>query len=303
MPPEGEGGAGVSDGDLIGGIDVGGTKIEARLFGGRDAAPLAITRLSTPQTPDAVVAAILDRIGWLDAAAGAAIPVGLALPGVPDPGSGTVFAANVALGSTPIGPVLSDRAGRRVPILNDGTAFALSEARGGAGTDIPVVLGLVLGTGLGGGVAVEGRRLPPHAGHGLEIGHAAIPATAAARHRLPLRECPCGRIGCLERYVSGRALPWLCGHVTGADAVSDAGLEAWADILAEGLMPVLFALDPGVVVLGGGLSELPGAAQHLERALARHRLGPAALPRLRLARFGATSGARGAALAARDAAC
>lgn len=289
--------------DLIGGIDVGGTKIESRLFAGPEAASIAAERTETPSTPAALRRAILDRIAWLDERAGKAVPVGLAVPGIPDTGTGAVFAANVAFGPAPLGPRIAASAGRPVPVLNDGAAFALSEARGGAGAEARVVLGLVVGTGLGGGVTVDGRTLPRHAGYGLEIGHAALSAAMAERYRLPLRECPCGRVACLERYVSGAALPWLSRHVTGAEVPNAEVLDAWADILAEGLMATLFAVDPGLVVLGGGLSGLPGVAERLAAALEGRRLGPAALPGLRLARFGPTSGARGAALAARDAAC
>lgn len=289
--------------DLIGGIDVGGTKIEARLFSGQEARPVAADRVATPASPAALREAILERIAWADARAGAPIPVGLAVPGIPDPSTGVVFAANVAFGSAPLGAEIAARARRPVPVLNDGTAFALSEARGGAGAGARAVLGLVLGTGLGGGVVVGGRPLPRHAGYGLEIGHAPVSATAARRYRLPLRGCPCGRHGCLERYVAGAAMPWLSSHLTGSEDGPDTVLGAWADILAQGLLPVLFSLDPGVIVLGGGLSGLPGVAERLSAELWRHRLGPAAPPPVLIARFGATSGARGAAFAAREAAC
>ncbi len=289
--------------DPTGGIDVGGTKIEARIFSGPGAMSVAVDRVATPGDPAALRRAILDRIAWADALAGHPIRVGLAVPGLLDPATGAVFAANVAFGRTPLGPDIAARASRPVPVLNDGAAFALSEARGGAGAGTRVVLGLVLGTGIGGGVAVDGHPLPGHAGYGLEIGHVALPATAAQRHGLPLRDCPCGRTGCLERYASGSALPWLARHLTGREDLSEPVLRAWADILAEALRPVLFALDPGAIVLGGGLSGLPGMAEQLAAALDRHRLGPARLPAVMPARFGATSGARGAALHARDKAC
>lgn len=279
---------------MIGGIDLGGTKIEAQLFDPSGAPVGPASRVPTPRQSVAdLVAALAGRIAWLDAAAGSAVPVGLAHPGSVDPATGRLFAANLVASGHPLGPALSEAAGRDVPMLNDGLAFALSEARGGAGTG-RVMLGIVAGTGLGGGVAIDGRVPPRAGGRGLEIGHVGLPARALKRHRLPLRTCGCGAEGCAEMYCSGTAITFLRATVPGDP------LGVWADLLADTLSAAILTLDPDVIVLGGGVSRIPRIDARLSRALDRHALGGATPPPVRLATFGDASGARGAALYAAE---
>ena len=288
---------------LAGGIDLGGTKIEARLFQGAGLATARVRRVPTPPGFDALVAALAEQGAWLCHEAGdPALPLGLALPGLVDPSAGTTQAANLPGGGGPVGDALAAMMGRPVPILNDAAAFALSEADGAAGT----VVGLIIGTGLGAGVASPdgpaGWTARP-----LEIGHAGMPARALARHGLPLLRCGCGREGCVERYLSGTGIAALAAHVLGepltgevlATGDPDAGrvLAAWSDLAGDALASVLL-LHPGALVLGGGLSKLPGLVGLLTDGLRRHALPGAPVPEIRLARHGDSSGARGAALLA-----
>ena len=289
---------------VIGGIDLGGTKIEARLFEGPEAATVRTRRVPTPLRDfETLAAAVAEQIGWLEREGGQRIPVGVAVPGVIDPVTGEGFASNVPLTGRSLAAELSQARGRPVPVVNDCMAFALSEARGGAGEGARVVMGLVLGTGVGGGLCIDGAVPPRHAGLAVEIGHVAASARALARHDLPLLPCGCGREGCVETYVSGTGIANIGKIRTGRRIKAHEGppedvLAAWEDVAGDMLAAIQMMLDPDVIVLGGGLSNMDGIEERLSRALSRSRLGEAKPPRILRARHGDSSGARGAALLA-----
>lgn len=293
-----------------GAIDLGGTKIEARLF---DAAmqTVATRRVATPQTDfDSFIAALVDQIRWLEVQAGdPALPTAISIAGVIDPETGIATAANIPVSGRNIGAALAAACGRTLPLFNDCMAFAWSEAHGGAGDGAASVLGLALGTGVGAGLVLDGRLPPRHAGLAVEIGHLGVPARALERHGLPSWPCGCGRTGCFEVYVSGTGLRNLAawaGHDNpdpAAIAQDEAVMRIWADLAGEMLYAAQITLDPAVIVLGGGLSNIPGLPARLTDALARHRLGQARLPAIRPAMHGDSSGARGAALLAKEFAC
>ena len=288
-----------------GGIDLGGTKIEARLFGGSDARGGPARRLPTPQGGfDALMGALADQIAWLEAEAGRPdLPVGVAVPGILDPRGGAVIAANLPLAGHRLGAELEARTGRPVAVINDAMAFALSEARGGAGDGARSVLGLVIGTGLGAGLCLDGAPAPRHSGLAVEVGHMGIPARALGAHGLPLFDCGCGRRGCFEGYLSGTGLSniaeWRLGRRVPADEIRDESvLGIWADIAGECLAALQLLLDPEAIVLGGGVSGMAGIEDRLSDALAAHALAGARAPRIVRAVHGDASGARGAALMA-----
>ena len=264
------------------GIDVGGTKTAAMTFdaGG---APVAERRLPTPVVDYAALLEALDDLGEGGARVG-----GIAIPGTPDPRTGLVKNCNFSmLNGRPLGADLASRWGRAVPIANDGACFALSEARGGAGEGAGSVFGVVLGTGVGGGLVIGGRLHEGANGLAGEWGHMPFPWACADE---PLPDCYCGRRGCVETMLSGGAFRAL-----GED------VAAYRDRLARALAVVVGILDPEVIVLGGGLSLLEGLADGLEAQVARHAFdaggkGASLVTRIRLARFGDASGARGAAL-------
>lgn len=298
-----------------GAIDLGGTKIEACLFDA-ETRPLRSRRSATPTEAGALLDALEREARWLAAEAGEPrLPLGLGLPGVVDPRTGEALLANLPAtppGGGDVARALARRLGRPVVAGNDAVAFAVSEARGGAADGARAAVGLILGTGVGGGYVLDGRPAPRHAGLSAEIGHVGMPAAALARHGLAPARCGCGRTGCVEAHIAGSALARLAGLPTGravgeALAAGEPGaaraVAIWADLAGEALRTLHLLLDPEVIVLGGGLSLLPNAAERLSAALERHRLGPARLPAIRLARFGDASGARGMALLARDAAC
>lgn len=300
-------------GRTSGAIDLGGTKIEARLF---DAAlaTLAVRRTPTPRDGfDAFLDALVGQVGWLGQQAGdAGLPVAISIAGMIEPATGIATASNIPVSGRNLGAELHRALGRPLPLVNDCMAFAYSEAHGGAGAGAASVLGLVLGTGVGAGFVLDGRLPPRHAGLAVEIGHLGVPGRALARHGLPLWSCGCGRDGCFENYVSGSGLrrlaewaglartePAQVAQRAHQDPAAARVMAIWADLAGEMLYAAQMMLDPQVIVLGGGLSNIPGLPQMLGAALARLRLGQARLPQIKVARHGDSSGARGAALMAR----
>lgn len=294
-----------------GAIDLGGTKIEARLFDA-DMATVETKRIPTPTADfDSFIEGLAAQILWLCETAGdAALPVGISLAGWVDPVTGNAFASNIPITGRNVAAALNQRFGRDFPILNDCMAFAYSEAHGGAGAGAEVVLGVILGTGMGAGVTI-GSSFPPRLnGVAVEIGHVGMPARALAEFGLPVLPCGCGKAGCMEKYVAGPGLATLAElrlgrAITTVDLVAaaqagEAGAAAvlaeWADLTAECLLTLQLILDPGCIVFGGGLSNMPGMTEMLSAAFARRKLGPITPPPLRVAHFGDSSGARGAAL-------
>ena len=298
-------------GRTSGAIDLGGTKIEARLFD-QALQTLDHCRVPTPQADFAgFMQALVAQIRWLEQAAGdPAVPVAISVAGLIDPQSGMATASNIPVSGHNLGAALRQALGRDLPLVNDCMAFAYSEAHGGAGDGADSVLGLVLGTGVGAGLVLDGRIPPRHAGLAVEIGHLGMPARALARHGLPLWTCGCGREGCHENYCSGTGLrriaewagladPDPARVAASADPRALRVMQIWADLTGEMLYAAQMLLDPQVIVLGGGLSNIPGIPARLVAALTRLRLGQARLPRILTAAHGDSSGARGAALMAR----
>lgn len=296
-----------------GAIDLGGTKIEARLF---DAAMATVEtrRIPTPRDSfDNFIAALAGQIRWLEQQADdPALPVAISLAGVIDPQTGIATASNIPVSGRGIAKALQAEIGRDLPLINDCMAFAYSEAHGGAGDGAASVMGIILGTGVGAGLVQQGHLPHRHAGLAVEIGHIGMPARALARHDLPIWQCGCGRVACLENYVSGTGLRRLAEwaglanpdpeHVA-ASVADDPGaarvMDIWADLAGEMIYTAQLLLDPEVIVLGGGLSNIPDVPQRLTDALTRLRLGNSRLPEIRRAVHGDSAGARGAALMAK----
>lgn len=300
---------------ISGAIDLGGTKIEGRLF---DAAMETVTtrRIPTPvDSFEAFIDGLAEQIEWLSTTAGnPALPIGISLPGWIDPATGHAFASNIPVTGRDVGAALQARFGRQFPLMNDCMAFAYSEAHGGAAGNSEVVIGLILGTGMGAGLVIRGELPPRFNGLALEIGHTGMPARALEEQKLPLLACGCGKTGCMERYVSGTGLAALTqlklgvalsneelvGRAAQGDVDAVEVMNDWADLTAECLVTMQLVLDPDCIVLGGGLSNIAGVAEQLSAAFEKRRLGTTRIPPIRTARFGDSSGARGVALFALD---
>lgn len=295
------------------GIDYGGTKIEAIALTDQGE-ELARLRISTPRHDyDANIRALVDLVLALEQkAAGAAPAVGMGIPGSVSPATGLVRNANsVWLNGRPLDRDFAAALGRPVRVANDANCFALSEATDGAGAGGRIVFGTITGTGVGGGVIIDGKVLNGPAGIGGEWGHNPLP-------RPELSECPgprcwCGRDGCLEVWLSGPAL--AADHARAAGLAEDAGPNAHAiakaaaagdaaaqatldrhvDRFGRALASIVNVIDPDVIVLGGGLSNLADLPARLAAAMAPHVFSDVIGARIVRNLHGDSSGVRGAA--------
>ena len=303
---------------MFAGIDLGGTKIEACLFNA-NLDPVLSRRIATPATSySELVDALIAQYDWLCARAASdlghrgTLPLGIGIPGVIDRQTGLSKTANLRADGMPLRDDLSRRLGFAVPIENDCKCFALSEANGGAGAGYTTVFGLILGTGCGGGVCHHGKLVTGRNGLPGEVGHVGFPAHHPALRALPALVCGCGRIGCFETLVSGPGLQALALHLTGREtspeniAVGASGgdsalrqvFDTWLDILCELVHMLQLTIDPDCIVLGGGLSRIDGIARLLADRFDLHRLQGMGAPVFLTARFGDSSGVRGAAMLA-----
>lgn len=289
-------GRGVSGGRRIG-IDLGGTKIEALVL---DDEGREVFRKRVP-APRAAYEATLAAVAALVREAGAGT-IGIGIPGALSPASGLVKNANsTQLIGHPLKQDLEHALGREVRIANDANCFALSEAVDGAGAGAEVVFGVILGTGVGGGVVVRGEVLTgPNAIAG-EWGHNPLPLPVAGD--LPLPACYCGRAGCIETYLSGPALARDHEIATGERVApeeivrrgADATLARYEERLARALGSVINLIDPDVVVLGGGLSNVRRLYDNVPRIWGRYIFSDLVATRLLPPVHGDASGVRGAA--------
>jgi fructokinase len=298
------------------GIDLGGTKIEAMALdaGGRARARV---RMATPRGDyQATLAAIAEVVGALERQGGTRATVGVGMPGAISPATGLVKNANsVWLNGTPFAVDLAARLDRPVRIANDANCFALSEATDGAGAEAPVVFGVIVGTGTGAGIVADGRVLTgPNAIAG-EWGHNPMPWPRPDEHPGP--PCYCGRSGCIETFLSGpgvaRAYRETTGRAAEAPAIEaaarsgDAGAErtlaAYEERMARALASVINVLDPDVIVLGGGMSNLARLYTSVPRLWTPFVFSDHVATRLVPPRHGDASGARGAAWLWREDEC
>lgn len=287
------------------GVDLGGTKIEAIILGD-DGAVLARQRIVSPQEDyTKTIQAIADLVSKLETDIQAPkLPVGVGIPGAISPTTGLIKNANSTwLIGHPLDKDLEEALGRPVKLANDANCFALSEAVDGAGHGARVVFGVILGTGVGGGVVVQGRALSgPNAIAG-EWGHNPLPWPAD--EELPGIDCYCGKSGCIETYLSGTGLTRLVGDnmtaeeiaamATKGDATAKRAIDIYADRLARALAGVINILDPDVIVLGGGLSNIDSLYQSVPTIWQRWVFSDQADTKLVRNKHGDSSGVRGAA--------
>ena len=251
------------------GIDLGGTKIEGIVLG-KGGVERARLRIATPtgsygDTLDAVV----DVIGRLQAEASQHCSVGIAHPGAISPATGLIKNANsTRLNGHPMKTDLEGRLGYEIRMENDANCFAVSEASDGAAAGLGIVFGVILGTGVGGGVVIDSRPLTGAQAIAGEWGHNALPLPRDDERPGP--RCYCGRIGCIETWLSGPRVQDEFKRTTGrslrATEIADAALagdqqaagymEIYCDRLARALASVVNIVDPHAIVLGGGLSRM-----------------------------------------------
>jgi fructokinase len=290
------------------GIDLGGTKIEAIALDDNGIV-LHRTRIDTPgESYRAVIETIVALVHSMESELGRTGSIGIGTPGVVSPATGLMKNANsVYLNGQPFDRDIAAALGRPVRVANDANCFALSEAIDGAGAGREVVFGVIIGTGTGGGVVIRGQVLTgPNAIAG-EWGHNPLPWPNA--QELPGPQCYCGKRGCIETFCSGPAFVRdYVGHeypvVTArevvelaaqGDKLAQRALSRYEERLAKSLATVINLIDPHIIVLGGGMSNVRSLYQTLPKLLGRYAFSDHLSTQVVPARYGDASGVRGAA--------
>lgn len=290
------------------GIDLGGTKIEIAALD-EAGAIVERVRVATPDGDyDATLRVMCDLVRGVEKSLGQQGTVGIATPGSVSPRSGLLRNSNsVCLNGRPFKQDLEAMLGRKVRMENDANCFALSEAADGAGEGASVIFGVILGTGVGGGLVIGGHVLRGANAVAGEWGHNPMPWARAGES--PGRACFCGHAGCIETFLSGPGLAADHREVTGAalageeivaralggDSASLATLGRYEDRLARALASVINIVDPDVIVLGGGLSNVRRWYDTVPKLWEKYILSDVVRTRLVPHRHGDSSGVRGAA--------
>jgi fructokinase len=290
------------------GIDLGGTKIEAIALSG-DGREVFRRRVPTPSGDyDATLKTIAELVSSIEEKLGERGSVGIGTPGAISARTGLIKNSNsVAFNGRPLDRDLAAILGRAVRIENDANCFALSEAVDGAARDASVVFGVILGTGVGAGIVIDRRVVSGRNRIAGEWGHNPLPWPRA--EELPGPPCYCGKTGCIETFLSGPGLAREFRIRTGKDlsanvisSAADAGdkdanavMETYEDRLARGLAHVINIIDPDVIVLGGGLSNIERLYRDVPTLLPRFVFSDGVETPLVRAAHGDSSGVRGAA--------
>ncbi len=287
------------------GIDLGGTKIEAAVLD--RAGQLALReRVATPRGYDAAITAIADLVRGIEQRLGGTGSVGIGIPGVISATTGLVKNANsIALNGQAFDADISHALAREVRVANDANCFALSEASDGAGAGAAVVFGVIIGTGCGGGLVVDGKIITGRNRVAGEWGHVPLPWPNASE--TPGTACWCGKRNCLETWIAGPSLARDCdgpdahdasalpARAAAGDTHAQAALDRHVDRMARGLAVIVNVLDPDVIVLGGGLSNMAHLTVQLPVALKTYVFSDFVDTPILRNHHGDSSGVRGAA--------
>ena len=289
------------------GIDLGGTKIEAVALDATGGERFR-RRIATPRGDyDATLKAIATIAAEAETAAGPGT-IGIGMPGAISPATGLVKNANSTwLNGRPLRDDLTQLLARDVRFANDANCFVTSEATDGAGAGVPVVFGVILGTGTGGGIAVDGRAVEGANAIGGEWGHNPLPWPEA--DEWPGPNCYCGRTGCIETFLCGPALSRQHEHASGemlepsriaeradaGDAAAAATMARYESRLARALAALINVVDPHVIVLGGGVSNIRRLYERVPDLWGPFVFSDHVATRLAPAMHGDASGVRGAA--------
>jgi fructokinase len=290
------------------GIDWGGTKIEAIALS-EDGAVLDRRRVATPKGDyDGCIAAIADLVAQTETATGRRGSVGIGVPGAISPRTGLIMNANSTWNNgRPLDKDLEGALGRAVRVENDANCFAVSEAVDGAGAGASVVWGVIIGTGAGSGIAVDGRALGGRNRIAGEWGHNPLPRPKDDERPGP--PCYCGREGCNETFVSGTGFardyrertgealtgPEIVTRLRAGEPAARAAYAAYLDRLGRAIAAVVNVLDPDVIVLGGGMSNIDELYDDLPAHIEPHVFSDSFTTPVLKHRHGDSSGVRGAA--------
>jgi fructokinase len=290
------------------GVDLGGTKIEFVALE-RDGRELHRHRIATPRFEyEGTVRAIAEAVEGIEKKLSRTATVGIGIPGTISTKTSLVKNANSTwLNGKPFDRDLSRVLRREVRCANDANCLAVSEATDGAGAGKHVVFAVILGTGCGGGIAVDGRVYSGSNGVAGEWGHNTLPWMRPEEYPGP--PCYCGRNGCIESWISGTGLaadyeratkvslkgPEIIARSAAGEPAALAALDRFEDRLTRGLAQVINLLDPEVIVLGGGASQIPRIYQNVPGRLKEYVFGREAETHVLPAKHGDASGVRGAA--------
>lgn len=290
------------------GIDLGGTKTELIALDETGATRLSFRRPTPAGDYAATVNMLADMVAQAESESGETASIGIGTPGALSPRTGRMKNCNsTCLNNKPLQQDLEQILQRPVRLSNDANCFALSEAIDGAAAASPVVFGVILGTGVGGGIVVNGQLLEGINSIAGEWGHNPLPS--ANRQEIPGPPCYCGRCGCIETWLSGPAMRRdhiACGghNITAAeiarmategDAACILTLERYCERLARTLAGVINILDPDAIVLGGGLSNIGLLYEQVPRLWSSYIFSDSVSTRLLPPAHGDSSGVRGAA--------
>lgn len=289
------------------GIDFGGTKIEAAMLD-ETGAFVTRQRVATPDSYADAIRAVVDLVGQVEKEVGAARSIGIGVPGSVSPRTGVMRNANTTyLNGTALRPDLEAALGRPIRLANDANCLALSEARDGAAAGSRVTFAVIVGTGCGGGVVVDGALIEGANGIAGEWGH--IPLPWAHGDEVPAPSCWCGQRGCLEKWISGTGFRDDYARRTGnrpkgdeivalarsGDVAASEALDAYIDRLGRGLAVIANILDPDCFVVGGGMSNVGEIYDRLPPVIDHYTFSDGWSAKIVPAKWGDSSGVRGAA--------
>ena len=290
------------------GIDLGGTKIEGIALADNGQIEYR-QRIDTPRDDyAATVTAIVQLIHTIEKETGETGSIGIGIPGAISPATGLVKNANSTwLIGQPLHTDLEQQLKRPVRIANDANCFAVSEASDGAAAGAEVVFGVIIGTGTGGGICVNGRPLVGANAIGGEWGHNPLPWPHT--DELPGAKCYCGQYGCIETWLSGTGFakrfleqtgktlsaPEIVALLEQGDAEAELALQHYEDRMARALASVINILDPDVIVLGGGMSNVQRLYNNVPEQWGAYVFSDQVATKLVPPRHGDSSGVRGAA--------
>jgi len=291
------------------GVDLGGTKIETLALDGQGIARGGFRRASPREDYQATLTVIAEMVAETERQAGGGPGlVGLGMPGTISPATGLVKNANSTwLNGRPFQEDLARTLGRPLRLANDANCFAISEATDGAGAGASIVFGVILGTGVGGGIVIGGHLLGGADGIAGEWGHNPLPWPRDDERPGPA--CYCGRAGCIETWLSGPGLSRdhaahsgeelaavdIVAAAAAGSRAAEASLARYEDRLGRGLAHVVNILDPHAIVLGGGMSKIARLYDRLPGLLAPYVFSDRVATQILAPRHGDASGVRGAA--------
>lgn len=298
---------------MLYGLDIGGTKIELAVFNEKLEKQYS-ERVPTPQSSyEEWLRAIETLVYNADKKFGTKGTVGLGIPGFVNHKTGLAEIANIAVAhDNPILKDLSERLEREVRAENDANCLALSEAWDESNLQYSTVLGLIIGTGFGGGIVMNGKAYSGQIGMAGEVGHIQLNYHALKLlgwDKAPIYKCGCGNTACLDSYISGRGFEMLYNDLVGQklnakkiierfyakDPKTTEFVEKYIELMAISISPLVTVLDPDMIVFGGGLSNFDYIYDVLPKALSKYLMRNAEVPVIKRAVHGDSSGVRGAA--------